>query len=232
VCGALDGDGDGVWDADDLCPDLDPSVDEDEDGCEDPDADGDGVPDVRDACRGDDATGDADLDRVCDDLDACPGRVDAVGDFDQDGVCDPIVEGSCRGDASAGDTDADGVCDDIDACQGDDASGDADDDGWCVTWITVETADCDDAEAARHPEADELCNERDDDCDGEIAGFEYDFDENGVIDCEIDPITGRPDFIDDQGSFACSGAGGASASWVVVLAAVGLSARRRRAARA
>ncbi len=58
--------------------------------------------------------------------------------------------------------------------------GDADRDG-----VTVDEGDCDDADPSRYPGAPELCNDVDDDCDGEIdedaspVSYYYDADEDG-----------------------------------------------------
>ncbi|MEO0726483.1 MAG: lysyl oxidase family protein [Bacteroidota bacterium] len=68
---AIDSDGDGVCDSDDLCQGSDDSVDSDEDG----------IPDGCDNCIGVD---DSDGDGVCDDEDICQGADDAL-------FCDSLV---------------------------------------------------------------------------------------------------------------------------------------------
>ena len=93
----LDADGDGVCDADDICPGFDDRLDADgdrvPDGC-DPcpldnpdDSDGDGVCDSSDICPGGDDAQDVDGDGVPDFCDICPGGDDNV-DGDGDGVPD------------------------------------------------------------------------------------------------------------------------------------------------
>ncbi|MDH5671915.1 MAG: hypothetical protein OEZ06_07170 [Myxococcales bacterium] len=72
-----DSDGDGVCDANDVCPD----------GADSADADADGVPDACDRCDGSDDSVDADADSVPDGCDACQGHDDRV-DSDSDGVPD------------------------------------------------------------------------------------------------------------------------------------------------
>ncbi len=72
--------------------------------------------------------------------------------------------GPCVGDPASGDTDDDGICDDSDACPTD-TSNDADGDGFCIG-----EGDCDDANDAVHPGATELCDDIDQDCDGDPLG--------------------------------------------------------------
>ncbi|OGF22919.1 MAG: hypothetical protein A2V63_09570 [Candidatus Eisenbacteria bacterium RBG_19FT_COMBO_70_11] len=136
---ARDGDGDGVPDKRDQCPDTPHGCTVDANGCPS-DADGDGVCDGNDKCpetpRGArvDASGcptDSDGDGVYDGLDRCPDtakgcKVDAQGcpiDSDGDGVCDGLDEcanttSGCKVDAKgcAIDSDGDGVCDGLDKC--------------------------------------------------------------------------------------------------------------------
>ena len=123
-----DSDGDGVFDSDDDCVNIDASGwDTDGDGCID-DSDDDGVLDPDDNCRFTDATGwDTDGDGCIDDTDG-------------DGVLDP--DDDCRmvdstgfdndGDGCIDDTDGDNVNDANDACAFENASGwDTDGDG-CI----------------------------------------------------------------------------------------------------
>mgnify|MGYP001197286549 CR=1 FL=1 len=63
---------------------------------------------------------------------------------------------------------------------------------------TVE-GDCDDADPARHPEADETCNGLDDDCDDALGPGEVDEDEDGLLDC-------LGDCIDDASQLVKAGA--------------------------
>ena len=140
-----DADGDAVCDAVDACPGFDDNLD----------ADSDGVPDDCDVCPSD-PDDDLDGDGVCGDLDPCP--LDNPDDSDGDTVCDSVDV--CPGDDLL-DTDADGYPDDCDNCptlaqvlQRDD---DLDGHGF--------QCDCDDANNAIHPEADEHCDGVDEDCD-------------------------------------------------------------------
>ena len=92
---------------------------------------------------------------------------------------DERVEGSDAGDCSdAADNDLDGLfdCDD-DGCEGspdcDEADVDADDTGEPAgtdedgDGVTLEDGDCDDSDDAIYPGAAEVCNDLDDDCDGD-----------------------------------------------------------------
>ena len=131
-----DADGDGVPDADDICPGFDDDADTDgdtlPDGCDAcpldalNDADGDGVCGDVDVCVGDDAI-DTDNDSVPDDCDICP--VDAANDADGDGFCEsedncPLIanadqsnnDGDNDGDACDADDDNDGIDDTADNC--------------------------------------------------------------------------------------------------------------------
>ncbi|MFQ6091925.1 MAG: thrombospondin type 3 repeat-containing protein, partial [bacterium] len=123
--GQADGDGDGIGDACDPCPN-DPDNDLDGDGvCGDvdncpsvsnpsqTDSDGDGLGDTCDSCPND-PLNDQDGDGVCGDVDNCPavanpGQQDADGD-DLGDACDP-----CPNDPD-NDIDGDGVCRDLDNC--------------------------------------------------------------------------------------------------------------------
>jgi hypothetical protein len=114
--GCPDADGDGVCDAEDLCPGADDSQD----------ADGDSVPDACDLCGAGDDSADADEDGVADACDLCPGAddsLDADGDSVPDG-CDRCADGDDRLDA-----DADGTPDACDLCEGEDDRVDVDGDG-------------------------------------------------------------------------------------------------------
>jgi hypothetical protein len=132
-----DGDGDGVSDESDLCPDE--AGFGTSGGC--PDEDGDGVPDVKDACPGEAGVaeaegcpeageGDRDGDGILDETDACPdepGPLMAGGCPDADGDGIPDADDACPGEAGLaehegcpvpGDADGDGVSDEDDECQG------------------------------------------------------------------------------------------------------------------
>jgi OmpA-OmpF porin, OOP family len=130
-----DRDHDGVYDADDKCPDQPEDRDgfQDNDGCPDPDNDNDGIPDAQDKCPNEPE----DLDQFQDE-DGCPDP-----DNDNDGI--PDINDPCPNAAEDGkgkrphdgcpstseDSDGDGVPDAIDKCPDDpeDRDGFQDDDG-------------------------------------------------------------------------------------------------------
>ncbi|MEZ4471278.1 MAG: OmpA family protein [bacterium] len=103
-----DGDGDGIPDATDACPEVPEDLDgyEDADGCpEDQDTDGDGIPDSRDQCpkEPEDLDGDADED-------GCP---ETLADRDGDGIGDAVDRCPDAAEDKDGFEDADG-CPDLD----------------------------------------------------------------------------------------------------------------------
>ena len=132
-----DRDGDGILDADDVCPNDPEDIDtfEDGDGCPDLDNDGDGIADLADSCALEpedidgfaDADGcpdpDNDEDSFLDEADRCPnqaGPASGCPDTDGDGLGDlddrcPEVAGTVELGGCA-DTDGDGVTDSDDAC--------------------------------------------------------------------------------------------------------------------
>lgn len=132
-----DKDGDGILDAEDLCPEIVGLAEHN--GC--PDRDSDGVPDYQDKCP--DVVGvatasgcpDRDGDGVADDTDQCPdvAGVQPTGcpqesDTDGDGVPDridrcPDVAGTGTDGCPEADRDNDGVADNVDRCP--DAAGTA-----------------------------------------------------------------------------------------------------------
>ena len=128
-----DGDGDGVVDRFDPCPDQPEDFDRfnDDDGCPDPDNDQDGIPDETDACDDEEEDFDGFEDR-----DGCPDH-----DNDGDGIKDwndscpdssEDLDGYDDGDGCPeGDNDGDGVPDDRDACpnEPEDRDGSGDEDG-------------------------------------------------------------------------------------------------------
>jgi hypothetical protein len=172
----IDEDGDG-YDADSDCDDDDPAVhpgatevcdevDNDCDGEVDEDVAAPWYPDLDGDGYGDDAN-------VIDSCDEPSGYVDIGGDCDDgDAASHPGADETCDG----ADNDCDG---EIDEDPLDVWYADTDGDGWGTSdysahvcdpgsgWVQDGT-DCDDNDADVHPEAAERCNERDDDCDGEV----------------------------------------------------------------
>ena len=111
LCTMPDADMDGVCDAEDNCPAMSNSLQED--------MDADGVGDICDSCPNDPGN-DQDSDGICGDIDNCPtitnngqedGDTDGVGD-----VCDNCIATS---NGSQDDDDLDGIGDSCDSCPGD-----------------------------------------------------------------------------------------------------------------
>ncbi|MGZ3438182.1 MAG: OmpA family protein, partial [Polyangia bacterium] len=115
---SADADGDGVPDAQDLCPTEPEDRDgfPDDDGCPDPDNDGDGIPDAADRCpnepedrdlfRDDDGCPDPDNDGdgIPDAQDRCPNEAEDRDVFEDDDGCPDL------------DNDGDGIPDAADRC--------------------------------------------------------------------------------------------------------------------
>ncbi|MCB9766098.1 MAG: right-handed parallel beta-helix repeat-containing protein [Alphaproteobacteria bacterium] len=201
-----DSDGDGYHPSDGDCDESDASVhpgasdpwydgvDSDCDGADDFDRDGDGY---RHESSGDPAN------RVdCDDTDddVHPGADDPAGDG-VDADCDG-VDGEPSGD-DTGDPGDD---------TGDPGEDDTGDSGWWTDgdgdgWAPAQ-GDCDDAEAAVHPQQDEVC---DDGVDNECDGY------------------ADSDDAECRGSAACNGCAGApvGGAWWLLVALVGWARRRR-----
>jgi hypothetical protein len=128
------------------------------------------------------------LDQDCDGIDlACEGT-----DSDGDGYCEAVncTDGSLSGDCddndnqrhpAASDEDCDGVDNNCDGEIDDEFSTDLDGDGYQPAGACTGSADdCDDSRASVHPNADEICNAYDDDCDGdEDEGLVIDVDDDG-----------------------------------------------------
>jgi len=190
-----DADGDGVADADDVCPDADDTLDADADGlpdgCDpcptDPlnDGDADGVCDSSDICLEGDDFRDEDGDTVPDACDVCPGFNDFGPDGDEDGV--PNECDVCPYD-NPDDSDGDGICDSDDRCEGFDDNEDADGD--------TQPDGCD-------PCPDD--NPNDTDGDGQCEGvdpcpLDPDDDSDGDGTCDSDDICpGSDDYVDEDG---------------------------------
>ena len=179
---ACDGDGaSSATDCDDANAQVHPDADE---VCNGIDDDCDGLVDDDDDSVGDTTTfyADADGDGYGDETissDACAATddhpVDAAGDCDDaDAAVNPDADEACN----EIDDDCDGLVDDDDTVTDgttwyEDADGDgAAGDGSTVACVAPKThpydeaTDCDDSDAAVHPEATESCNDVDDDCDG------------------------------------------------------------------
>ncbi len=146
-----DTDGDGIEDDCDNCLN-DANVDQE-------DGDSDGLGDVCDDCP-DDPQNDSDGDGVCGDVDPCPR--DNPDDTDLDGVCD--TDDMCDGFDDNLDADADGFPDDCDDCPNTPQPGLRDDDGDGFGLA----CDCNDDDGAINPDAPEICDGIDNDCDEQI----------------------------------------------------------------
>ena len=153
VCNGIDDDCDGV---------IDPSDSSDASTWY-ADVDGDGYGDADATALACDASDGWVADATdCDDEDAAvnPGAIEVCNGIDDD--CDGVVDPDDSADAGTWYADADG-----------DGFGDADtsmtgcdaDDGY----VTDDT-DCDDTDATVHPDAEEICDGIDNDCDGEVDG--------------------------------------------------------------
>ena len=218
-CGALpDSDADGTCDSADLCAGFDDFRDADLDGAPDAcdicegsddflDSDGDTVPDGCDACVGGDDFLDSDGDTVADACDQCPDEND-LSDLDGDNI--PDACDLCPNGSDLQDQDADGVADLCDICPaGDDFADmdldtvpdacdvcpsdpdpfqlDDDVDGYGLA------CDCDDLDKDIFPGNDEICDGRDNNCDGLIDGEDaidgdvwyLDSDEDGEGDASV-----------------------------------------------
>ncbi len=168
LCDQLDNDCDG--DVDENLPMRDWWADTDGDGYGDPNdvittcdvSPPDGYVDDRTDCDPDDATVHPDAEEFCDELDNdCDGEVDndvvyrdVYGDADGDGY------GADEGDI-------------LSICDPDPPAG-----------YSETNDDCDDSEELVHPDAEELCDGIDNDCDGEVEPDGVDLDGDGSFACE------------------------------------------------
>ena len=87
--------------------------------------------------------------------------------------------------------------------------GDSDGDG-----LATECGDCDDDDPGSHPDAEEVCDGQDNDCDGELSDEEADLDGDGWMGCGDGPAGGdcddgdaslTPEDADGDGESSCSG---------------------------
>ncbi len=192
LCNGLDDDCDGQID-EDVADSTTLYADLDGDGFGDPESPSEGcdATGVEDATDCDDTrpTTWPGADETCNDVDDdCDGELDEDAlaapawylDGDADGYGAGTASSSC--DAPSGAVGLDGDCDDTNAaynpgaaeadcddpndynCDGSVGFADADADGWAAC------AECDDGDPAISPDATEVCNDRDDDCDGDVDG--------------------------------------------------------------
>ncbi|MCB9797374.1 MAG: putative metal-binding motif-containing protein [Alphaproteobacteria bacterium] len=164
-----------------------------DDSAEPADSDGDGVPDDED-CDPDDASVYPGATELCDGLDNnCDDVVDegvtitVYADADADGYGDDATATQACA-PEDGQVEQGGDCDDSDPaynpaaveddcadpndynCDGSTGYADADGDGWAAC------QECDDADDAVNPDATEVCNDLDDDCDGLVDDADEDLD--------------------------------------------------------
>ena len=160
-----DSDGDGVCNDADQCPDFDDNLDSDGDGTpngcdtcpfDNPDdSDGDGSCNTNDICQGQNDFLDSDGDSIPDCIDSCPQ--DPTNDLDEDTVCGQTDNCPDTYNPDQDDVDDDNIGDECDECT------DVDEDSYCL-----EVDDCNDNNQSINPNAPEVEDGVNNDCDGEI----------------------------------------------------------------
>ncbi len=202
-CLESDLDEDGLFDYEDNCPEVA--------NLEQEDFDGDGA---GDACDDDDDNDGLTDEEDCDPFNAkvnpatkekCNGIDDDCDDEVDEGYPDSNEDGTA--DCMETDSDGDAIFDYEDNCPdvpnpaqadfdgdelGDKCDDDDDGDGW------QDALDCKPLNPAVYPDADELCNGQDDDCNGKVDDGFPDLNDNGIADCAEPDDTDKDGWYDDE----------------------------------